>query len=285
MLLRRGVYFLANDRVINLAIAFLNSFRSRNPTFPLCLIPFNDRVDCLLRLQAHFVFSVWRDQSMLRCCDQISTQFHNRVAGLYRKLAIWGGDYDEFLYIDCDTVVLENVEFAFPFLSDFGFVTSHSNLPHLRKLVWKDSIYSTGKLDNNQIDFAANTGFIASKKGCLTNEYVVARTQDARELLPHMALVCGEQPFLNYLIVTSGLPYTSLLSIRRAKGFDIPLERWAGDPLGPINRGRVSPCDGRVLLVHWAGLSHLAGHETMPHKKLWNFYRYFQTARCSCDSC
>jgi hypothetical protein len=39
---KRGDYFIANDNYLELAIAFLNSFRSHNPKIPLCLIPFDD---------------------------------------------------------------------------------------------------------------------------------------------------------------------------------------------------------------------------------------------------
>jgi hypothetical protein len=41
---RRGVYFLANDGILDMAIAFLNSFPTYNPSIALCLIPNADDV-------------------------------------------------------------------------------------------------------------------------------------------------------------------------------------------------------------------------------------------------
>jgi hypothetical protein len=70
---------------------------------------------------------------------------------------------------------------------------------------WKKSIYETDRLTPQQIDFAANTGFISSKKGCLGLRDVVSQLPAAIELAIHMKLGY-EQPLLNYLIVTSGMP-------------------------------------------------------------------------------
>jgi len=39
----RGVYFIANDAVIDIAIAFLNSFRRHNAAMPLCMIHLTNR--------------------------------------------------------------------------------------------------------------------------------------------------------------------------------------------------------------------------------------------------
>ena len=47
---QRGVYFLANDGILDMAIAFLNSFRTYNPSTALCLIPYADDVEQLTSL-------------------------------------------------------------------------------------------------------------------------------------------------------------------------------------------------------------------------------------------
>ena len=143
---RRGAYFVANDAILDLAIAFLNSFRVHNPSMPLCLIPFNDDVETLSKLAGEYDFGVWSDPATLAWCDAVSQKFHDRSVGQYRKLAMWDGPFDEFIYIDTDTVVLTDLDFVFAHLADFGFIASHSNLPQIRKWVWKDSIYDAGVL-------------------------------------------------------------------------------------------------------------------------------------------
>jgi hypothetical protein len=253
---RRGVYFLANDRVLDLVIAFLNSFRVHNPTMPLCLVPFDDGISRVLEYRERFGFSVYQDSAKLERCDAIGRLLHGRTVGHYRKLAIWEGEFDEFIYIDVDTVVLAAVDFVFGFLQACEFVTSHSNHTSLERWVWKRSIRRSGELREEQWSYSANTGFVASKVGAMTLDAAEAGSARALMIRRHMNLQCQEQPFLNYLIVTSGGRYASLAALASAGSpFPMKLEFWAGRRGATIKGGQLLPPKGRppVLLVHWAG--------------------------------
>jgi len=299
--MKRGVYFLANDYVFELAVAFLNSFRRYNPEIPLCLIPFNSNSERVASLQERYGFSVYEKREVLSYCDEISLKFHRGAVGQYRKLAAWEGDFDEFIYIDVDTIVLGNVAFVFKFLAEYDFVTSHSNIPHILKFVWKPSIFSEGKLSEYQINFAANTGFIAAQKRAALFKDAVGKLDQALEHSSHMELECYEQSFLNYLIVTSERKYTSLFVLYlTGKHNEILLEQWAGRKLKgtKIEDGRIlsQGAPSPILLLHWAGkwkpssfdralfsLSRRLGRRKreqpsvrifMPYKKLWRYYRF-----------
>jgi Mannosyltransferase putative len=273
----RGVFFLANDHVFDQAVAFLTSFRRSNPDLPLQLIPFADDCERITALAPRYGFTVSQDHETLLTCDEIGRPFHGQRVGQYRKLAAWSGPFDEFIYIDCDTVVLEPVDFVFDFLAEFDVLTSHSNMPDNRRWVWRHSIYQSGALTAQQIGFAANTGFIASKAGLFDAAKVLATVDEALAVAEHMELGCYEQAFLNYLIVTSGHAYTSLLAIAKRTGRrDIPLERWAGRDIGEVSEGKiVSPGDSKALLVHWAGEWERARWRggVIPHRELWQYYR------------
>jgi hypothetical protein len=278
---KRGVYFLANDNILDLAVAFLNSFRSYNPSISLCMIPFNEDIQEIMQLQSQYDFSILQDPAVLRLCDDISLSFHDGIVGHYRKLAAWEGCFDEFIYIDSDTIILENIDFVFDHLKEFSFLTSHSDIPQIRKFVWKESIDGTGKLTPRQLSFAASTGFVASKRACLGLSDVLRRLPAAIELSDHMELSCCEQPFLNYLIVTSGMPYTSLHTIAQiTEAWDMPQERWAGDSSGVVVRDGqiVRPKCPPTLLVHWAGEWKRAREENrlIPLYGLWSFYRHLR---------
>lgn len=253
----RGVYFLANDKVADMAIAFLNSFRKYNPDILFCLIPYNSDIKIFENLSTIYNYAIFSNNVILEECDRISLNFHGRILGHYRKLAAWEGDFDEFIYIDIDTVVLSDVFFAFQFISKYDFITSHSSIPAIRKFVWKDSVYTSGMLNHYQINYAANTGFFVSHKSILSLYLVNKKLDNALKLLPHMELMCAEQPFLNYLFVTSG-NYTSLHVIRYAeKRNDIALECWAGYPflsLILLFGNVLSIKKYHKLLIHWAGL-------------------------------
>jgi hypothetical protein len=300
--IKRGVYFLSNDRIFDLTKAFLNSFRKFNPDISLCLIPYKENIDRLRDLQKEYNFSIYSNNEAFNICDDICTHFHKNVYGEYRKLSMWEGDFDEFVYIDTDTVVLSNIDFVFSFLSEYEFVFSHSDIPHNEMWVWKKSVYDTCQLTKEQIAFSASTGFIASRKGALTLDVLKSRIEDATELSPYMNFHCREQAFLNYVIVTSGKKYTSLHVLALRGIFpDIKTESWAGEKSGIVKDGQIyfKNKPNPVLLLHWAGkwqpfkielivfsillMLHLRKKGDMlvisyfmPYRKLWRYYRYLR---------
>ncbi len=292
----RGVYFLANDKVFDLTMAFLNSFRKYNPDISLCLIPYNSDAAKIIALKEKYKFEIFRNNELLEECDNISEAFHGNINGSYRKLVMWEGIYENFIYIDIDTVVLENVSFAFTFLEDYDILTSHSNIPALQKFVWKKSVVNSRLLTRSQVQYSANTGFIVSKHGAIPfSEIRTTKLENGLELKPHMVLMCQEQPFLNYCIVTSNKHYSSLMVL----GNSIPgimTEKWGGHPGGNVTNGKIwFPQDHRdVFLVHWAGVwrpqkidliiynmlrvfgySRPTINTRMPYKKLWLYYRHY----------
>ena len=269
----RGVYFLANDRFLDYATAFLNSFRRFNPTIALCLIPYADDLAGLRKLQSRYRFTILDDPELLDACDDIGTAFRGSPYGHFRKLAMWEGEFDEFVYIDCDTVVLHDVEFAFDLLTDYGFLTAHGNDPATRRYVWNDSISDTRALTDEQISFAGATGFIASRKQCLRLDDVRARMPEAIEFAPHMFPDLKDQPLLNFLMVTSTHRYTSLFGLTRA-GADLPLEWWGGHTIAPVQDGRIIwPHRHPPLLMHWSGQARQDGYPAV-NQELWDFYRH-----------
>ncbi|MFS2015415.1 hypothetical protein ACEN88_02425 [Massilia sp. CT11-108] len=272
-----GVYFLANNKVFEQVVAFLRSFRMHNPTIPLCLIPFDSDFDKISSLKTTFSFSIFDDAELLASCDAISERFHGFVLGTYRKLVAWEGIFDTFIYIDVDTVVTDSVDFAFEHLKHGDYVASHSNLENIRCWVWKDSVYATHLLTPPQIEYSANTGFFVSRRGLLPMKHCVAKVNGALELKESMELECMEQPFLNYLIVTSGYSYTSLLQLLMVGiAPTVSLEWWAGTPNGRVDGGKLyDPRGAGVFLVHWAGFWKKSGGSSigLPYKELWDFYR------------
>jgi hypothetical protein len=301
----RGMYFLANDKVFDLAVAYLNSVRAHNPSIPLCLIPYDDATSRIRALAAHYNFIVIEDQALLSWCDEISLEFHEHSCGgrgMYRKLAAWFGPFDEFLYIDLDAVVLRSVEEVFPLLQDFDVVTSYSNDPNSRKFVWLDSIAPNGDLTQQQIDYAANMGSILSSRRLLTRDIVNSLVPGAKRLAPHMELRCFDQPFHNYLAVKTTNRYTSLRCLNQTQGGRRwPEECWPGDDkweLGVDGKATYNGESRDVLHVHWSGVMAPQGWEkkiysclkrfglptpavklNMKQRRLWRHYRLLRSER------
>ena len=253
----RGVYFIASDLVIDMAIPFLNSFRETNPNIPLCLIPYNDETSKIETLKNRYDFSVFSNKQILEECDSISMHMHHQSWQEYRKLAIWEGEFDEFIYVDIDTLVLANMDFAFKHLSSYDFIFCSSRGPAMFDQVWKKSIRDTGKLTKEQLEFAANTGFIVSRKGALSLDNMKSKLNEASSLSGHMVTFCKEQPFINYMVITSGKKYTSLLTLRQ-EGIDknILLDQWAGYKTKKLADGSLIRIDNGagIFLLHWTGV-------------------------------
>lgn len=274
----RGVYFLANDRMFEQCIAFLTSFRLNNPSIPLVLIPFDHYIQRLTSLQPKYRFSIWEREEVLTTCDELCCLVKGRSHGHFRKLACWEGPFDEFIYVDSDTVVLETLDVVFGFLSQWDFLASHSNIASIRKWVWKDSATRENSLTREQIAYSANTGFMCSKRNAVRVPDAFAAWHRIGSLAKDLNTELIDQPFLNYFIVTSGLRFSSLYSIfLMNRAVDIPLERWGGRELGPTLNGRfLSAMFPRTLLVHWAGewkLAHAENRE-IRNSNLWKYYRY-----------
>jgi hypothetical protein len=267
----KGVYFLTCDAMYELSLAFLESFRHFNPQIDLFLIPYNSEVDAILRLAESYNFKVIGNCDLLRLCDVISTYFHAGPVGQYRKLMAWEGPCDDFIYIDIDTIVLNDVGFAFDYLEQFDVIAAESNVRGTNQFTWKKR--PTHHFSAEQIDFAANTGFVTSRKGTISIEFALKRVHEALLLADFMELTCTEQPLLNYLFIESGARCTSLrnLSMCQPHKNSIPLQIWGGALTQEDNAICAPPARSfPPLMIHWAGVWREGAHLT---NALWRYYR------------
>jgi hypothetical protein len=267
-----GIYFLANDRVRELVIPFLNSVRTVEPTRPLCLIPFDDDYHEIEGFAKTYNFTIWSDAYALARCDAISRRFHKSVTGQYRKLVAWEGPFEEFAYIDVDTILLASLDRVFPLLSKYDAITGTSNMESIKRFVWRDNAESV--FPGLDTTYSANTGFVLSKRGVLTLQDAEKKANLAQPFKEYMALECTEQPFLNYLLVTSGRRYTSLSEIRKKHGRaasseqEIPGEVWGGR-FDEVLHGKGSS----TLFVHWAGIWREGANR---RNDRWRHFRYMR---------
>jgi hypothetical protein len=272
-----GIYFIANDRILDLAVAFLNSVRTFEPQIPISLIPYDGDHGNLIGVAREYQVDLWEDNDLLARCDDISRRYHGTVSGQYRKLAIWNGPYDRFAYLDVDAVLTSSITVPLTLLDAYDILVATSNVASIRRFVWKDNfVRDVAEFDT---EFAANTGFIFSKRGILDFNQIEIGASSALILAPVMELNCAEQPLLNYLIVTSGASYSSLsLLARQTQRRDIPTEIWSGFFDGDL-LSRRSP----ALAIHWAGEWQNGKHLKDP---FWLHFRFLrETCRAEDEKC
>ncbi len=249
-----GIYCLANDKVLDWMIAFLESLRYYESDISLIVIPFDDNVEQLTRLAQKYRFTFLQDGA-LEELDQIGATFPPyKYAGahMFRKFAAFWGPFDHFLFLDLDIVILAGLqELLHSYLSSpCNFVCFDCDI---------EQAYRPGALRDRMISEYSTHGFNAgafmSSKGVFTLDSVKASAVEAASVKESFA-EAGDQPFFNYCVDTirlhakdvteiapdvSSCAWAALRSVREtASGFRV--------------MDRRSPhYNKRLLFIHWAG--------------------------------
>ncbi|MGG6267751.1 Npun_R2821/Npun_R2822 family protein [Leptolyngbya sp. AN03gr2] len=271
--MKRGIYIVANDKVTENAIALLNSIRLFDPEIAIYLIPFNDEYQTVLSTlnRLHNV-QLFPDLELLeRLTSRVGEIFDRdflKLPNKMRKLAVWFGVLDEFLYIDTDIVVFEQIADTLNHLSNCDFFCcdyhySSEGLSNIFSPMVKNTIFS-----EEQLQDVFNSGFWGSRKGVITEDQLYEVLQDCAQHREYFDFTQGvtDQPILNYLILQRFEKRMNLVKPpENAPG------SWAGSNHFE-NRQYVLYDRGQKLkYLHWAGISIRSG---APYWEVWKHYRY-----------
>jgi len=243
-----GIYCLGNDRVLDWLIAFASSLRRQEPARRVILIPFDDRVERMRRFARTFGFDVF-DDPVLERLDAIGRAVwpaHPQRAGIMRKLAVFAGPLERFLYLDADVVVLRPLE---PYFAALGW--SAADILYFRADI--DEVYRPGSLRHEVPTVGFNTGAFGGRHGVLTAAAVEPLVDRAIADMAGFADT-AEQPFVNYWASLCGLATESFNELVPAM-----TDAWAGMRIRPhgddyvLDDPRVTERGRPVSLVHWAG--------------------------------
>lgn len=223
-----GLYILTSNGVYDQFVALLNSIDANySPDIPICLIPYNDEINLIIKAVAKRKNIFWFDnydsiKKWERFFRDLSELYNNYpYAGLtskkvislntYRKFCAFDGPFDRFIYIDCDTLVFQPLAHIFQKLEEYDCVS----LDFQRKTsILKNEVSRFFEIFQNQYESESElakqfhcSGFWAHKKGAIQN--------DDQEYF-HQELAKGEikifgSPFfdetsvLNYMNLKKGL--------------------------------------------------------------------------------
>ncbi|WP_016953442.1 Npun_R2821/Npun_R2822 family protein [Anabaena sp. PCC 7108] len=275
----RGIYIVANDHVIENAIALLNSIRQYDQEVTVYLIPFNDKyhkvADTLATLHNVKIFP---DLELIDKFTQRIGEIFDRdflaLPNKMRKLVAWFGPLDEFIYIDTDIVVFEKISNDLDKLAELDFFCCdyhHAN-DKLRNifspLVKEQQIFT-----DIQLEDVFNSGFWGSKKGVISYEQM---DETLRECATHREYFdfsegVTDQPVLNYLILK--------LIAKRGNLVKIPgggPGSWGGSRNFQEQDYILYDQGKRLKYLHWAGIKMKPGS---PYWQLWRHYRYLHEGK------
>ncbi len=241
-----GVYFLANDKVYQWAVAFLNSFRSFNPTLRLILIPFNEQCDRLLQLKEQYDFEVYTDSSFPRL-EAIGQAFElgHTPTGPYwfRRYASFWGPLDRFMYLDARQLVLADLQPLIEALDRYGFDFLHYDCAI-------NQVYEPGTFRQGLLKLGRGRGFLsglwASRKDLFSIEEFEQLAAAALKVRDQLNPRNTDQAFINYCCDMKAVRYAHLAEVMGG----ICHSGWARQS------GEIYQQNGKYYLWDYGGLDH-----------------------------
>jgi hypothetical protein len=276
-MMTRGIYIMANDRVMNHAIACLNSIREHDPTIPIMLIPYNDDYQQLADLlQRDYDVAVYPDLDFIeRLSVNLQAIFGEEFfarPNQFRKQACWFGPFDQFLYIDTDTVVFTAIAKVLDYLDDYDFLCYDYQHKGGIRNVFSPAVIDQGVFTEAELQDLFNCGFWASKKALMGEQdlYDAFRECAAHPDYFDFSEKTSDQPIINYMILKR-VPRRFNL-VRQPGGGP---GNWAGSQHF-VQQGQqlIDPNVNKPLdYLHWAGFRIQPG---CPYWDIWAHYRYLR---------
>jgi hypothetical protein len=272
-----GVYFLADDFASEWTIALLNSLHAYAPMSRVWCIPFSEEISGLRQLAGRFGFGIYDDTSLLEL-DNIAHSLLpdiGRMAGTFRKLTVFWGPLERFIYLDADVVILGDVEPLFITLlkTNYDLLYAHADL---------EMAYKPGPFRERMVRKYQTHGFVtgvwASTLGQLSLaeicEFSAEVASDIGSFAPTL-----EQPFVNYCMDRKRTRMRSFASASE----DSIYWNWPGQAerlhVRALDQSRLQVyTDGHqpVSGMHWAGFS--LGPQ-MPHYEIYRYFRFLSSTR------
>ena len=271
----RGIYIIANDRVIEQAIALLKSIRVHDTDTPIVMIPYDDHYQAIAKLLTeNYGVKVYEDlQFIERLSNQLHEIFGNKFfarPNQFRKQACWFGAFDEFLYIDTDVVVFEKIIDNLDYLNNYDFICCDYQHTGGIKNVFTNKVIEDKLFTDTEVQDIFNGGFWGSKKS-LISEQVLYETFSECAAHPEyfdFSEKTSDQPIINYMMLKH-MPRRFNI-VRRPGGAP---GNWAGSKQFQTQGHQlIDPNVNQPLqYLHWAGIRIQPG---CPYWDIWKYYRY-----------
>ncbi|AFZ46198.1 hypothetical protein Cyast_0216 [Cyanobacterium stanieri PCC 7202] len=270
----KGIYIVANDKVIENTIALLNSIRINDPLIPIYLIPFDDQYHNVAEIvtKKHDV-KIFPDLKFIEdFTGQIAAIFDRDFLALpnkMRKLVQWFGPLDEFLYIDTDIIIFESLYPILDYLQEYQFINCDYHFKG-RKLndVFSSVVTEKNIFSSQELEDVFNSGFWGSKKGLfsISELYKILTECANNKEYFDFSQKTTDQPILNYIILKSTENRLNLVKLNNHEPGS-----WAGSKHFVEKDHKLYDKGKPLRYLHWAGVPlNPQGN----YYELWQYYRY-----------
>ncbi|BAU15117.1 hypothetical protein LEP3755_56740 [Leptolyngbya sp. NIES-3755] len=237
--MKYGIYILANDVVFDQLIALLNSIETNiSPEIPICIIPYNDRLDKVRSEIANRPqVSLFENTESIQRWETFATQVwksHDRAQKawrdrqfpevyrieMHRKLCCFDGEFDRFVYFDADTLALSSLDAIFQKLEQYDWVANDYQYSSDIKYIFdapQTELLKVFDPETQRNIFCA--GWFASKKHVFTDEILRSLLTSLHSgEVDLLALWGTDQSLMNYMVLRSQISYYNFAMTGTAPG-------------------------------------------------------------------
>ncbi|MBC7516774.1 MAG: sugar transferase [Alkalinema sp. FL-bin-369] len=294
-----GICTLANDHVFDQVIALINSIcEVMGADFPICIFPYDN---CCDRLQSAICdrpnVTIFQDIAMLDYWDKEAKRVWDACPsaklrwaeiiedpyyrfGTHRRFGAFSGPFDRFLYMDADTVLLQDVTPILKQLDTHDWIVydfQHRDVSHVYNCASDQLLQVFTPHQINHKIFCS--GFYAAKRGTFSQ----TQLDDCLRLLQageHDLLYCmaPDQTVLNYWVMRSNLAvynYALELPGLEVTGCCVTSDHFE------VKGSQISDRGNPLTYLHYIGLSsslfaQLCEGENIdfPYREVFLHYRY-----------
>lgn len=302
--MKKGICTLANDAVYDQVVALINSIEVHaGQEMPICIYPYDDRVEKLRMLAAerpqvhlfdtqavidrwdHWVQQIWSQHpTAAEKWLTVNGQPGIHRMGTHRRFCAFEGPFEQFIYMDADTLLLDSPELIFKTLDEgIDWVTydfQYKDLSHVFDLTAQQLPILFSEKNLREKTFCS--GFYGTHKSALTPKdiefYLQQLAQGEAEVLYPMA---PDQTILNYFVLRKPISSVNL-------ALTLPAEQKTGNSVTSLHfeekEHLVFDKGVRLLYLHYIGISskliaRLCQGENLdvPYRDTFLYYRYLHT--------
>jgi len=268
-----GIAILANDRIADWLLPFLESYLATNAATPLYLIPYDDNIALTRRAaEIYGVHLATEDSSEL---DALASRLYPLFPGHRRRLRKFLSlalPLDEVLYIDVDTILFRDVREVFGKLApgkiDFIMASTSDEYVYNKKRENYDFLRDVRLF---------NDGFFVTSKDILSLQHfhdVIAEDEKIFHAVRKHGMLFA-QPVTNFVTHRRGLKIASLAECV-AEASDESFYKATNVSFAP-DGGPLDWAGRRIFFAHWAGAVSLPGRRVFD--KAWHEYAKLAAAR------
>ncbi|WGV27330.1 Npun_R2821/Npun_R2822 family protein [Halotia branconii] len=284
-----GICTLGNDYVFDQLVALLNSIDAiLGDKTPVCIYPFDEQIQRISQEIAHrpnvFIYddqdviNRW-DKFMLEASPASMNRDKYRIYGGHRRFCAFDAPFDNFIYMDADTLVMNSLDLVFDKLNEYDCVVYDFQFKHPDKVYNVNSSKLFQVFDEERIQKEIFcSGFYASKKGLFPEEQIAKLSSYLKAGEQEILYPTGDQPVLNYMFMRSGIQVYNLahhLPSNQITGCSVTSNHFQEKDNILYDQ------DNRLTYIHYIGIpprvnqAVCAGENIdFPYRDLFLYYRY-----------